>query len=138
MASTRKSPFSSLQDHVAARLRATGLPPGASLLAGLSGGVDSVVLLTLLRDLAPAMRFSLRALHVNHGISPNAGQWQAFCERLCRDLGVPFAAERVDIAPYRALGLEGADDLEFGHVSSVRRKRGIIGAEAESLMDGET
>jgi tRNA(Ile)-lysidine synthase len=108
MASSRKSPSSNLLDRLAARLRAAGLPPGAGLLAGLSGGVDSVVLLTLLRELAPAMRFSLRALHVNHGISPNASQWQAFCERLCMDLGVPFEAVAVDIAPYRALGLEGA------------------------------
>ncbi|HXC37507.1 MAG TPA: tRNA lysidine(34) synthetase TilS [Burkholderiales bacterium] len=123
MASTRKSRSSSLQGrggalpdgaaarlpgHVATQLRRAGLTPGASLLVGLSGGVDSVVLLNVLRGLAPALRFSLRALHVNHGISPNAGEWQAFCERLCRELGVPFAAERVDIAPYRALGLEGA------------------------------
>ncbi len=81
---------------------------GSNLLLGLSGGVDSMVLLDVLTHLAPSLRFSLRALHVNHGISPNAGRWAEFCATVCRSVGVPFAVEAVDIAPYRALGLEGA------------------------------
>lgn len=84
------------------------IDPGANLLLGLSGGVDSVVLLDLLVRIAPALRFSLQALHVNHGISPNAAAWAAFCEARCRELGVPFSVEAVDIGPYRRLGIEGA------------------------------
>ena len=92
---------------VAAALRPR-INPGANLLLGLSGGVDSVVLLDLLVQLAPVMRFSLHTLHVNHGISPNAESWAAFCEDRCRERGVPFSSEAVDIGPYRALGIEGA------------------------------
>jgi tRNA(Ile)-lysidine synthase len=93
------------------RLRAVIAPavvPGAHLALGLSGGVDSVALLSILLELAPALRFSLRAVHINHGISPNAERWAGFCAELCRKLGVPFQLEAVDIAPYRGLGLEGA------------------------------
>src|SRR3990167_5900472 len=57
--------------------------PGDRLVAALSGGADSVLLLHVLRKLSLAHGFHLSALHVNHGISPNADGWQAFCERLC-------------------------------------------------------
>ena len=54
------------------------------------------------------MRYSLRAVHVHHGISSNANQWADFCEALCKARGIPFSLERVDISPYRRLGIEGA------------------------------
>src|SRR5262249_33511844 len=74
----------------------------------LSGGVDSVALLVALAELAPGLRFSLRAVHVNHGISSNAARWAAFCSALCARLAIPLQVEDVDIAPFRDLGLEGA------------------------------
>jgi tRNA(Ile)-lysidine synthase len=84
------------------------ISPGAHLVLGLSGGMDSMALLSALAGLAPGMRFSLRAVHVNHGISPNAGRWAAFCTGSCERLRVPLQLEAVDLAPYRNLGLEGA------------------------------
>ena len=82
--------------------------PGAHLALGLSGGLDSVALLSILLELAPALGFSLRAVHVNHGISPNAARWSEFCGALCARLGVPLQSETVDISAHRQLGLEGA------------------------------
>jgi len=82
--------------------------PGAHLALGLSGGLDSVALLSILLELAPALGFSLRAVHVNHGISPNAARWAEFCGALCARLGVPLQLEAVDISDHRRLGLEGA------------------------------
>ncbi len=77
-------------------------------MVGLSGGLDSVTLLAVLAGLAGPLGFSLRALHVDHGISPNAPQWARFCEELCAGLGVPVQVERARIGDTRALGLEGA------------------------------
>jgi tRNA(Ile)-lysidine synthase len=82
--------------------------PGAHLALGLSGGIDSAALLEILVALAPTLRFSLRAVHVNHGISPHAGRWAEFCVQLCAKSHTPLQLESVDIAPYRDLGLEGA------------------------------
>ena len=56
---------------------------GKRVAVGLSGGLDSVVLLHVLRDLAPRFGYQLSAVHVNHGLSPNAGDWQKFCSALC-------------------------------------------------------
>ena len=46
------------------------LTPGARVCVGLSGGIDSVVLLHALWRMAPAIRLS--AAHVHHGISTRA------------------------------------------------------------------
>jgi tRNA(Ile)-lysidine synthase len=107
MENTRKPSSNELVSQVAARL-APSLPPGTRLTVGLSGGVDSVALLSLLAELAPQLRFSLAAVHVNHGISPNAQRWAQFCAELCRERNVPLQVETVDLAPGRGLGLEGA------------------------------
>lgn len=84
------------------------LPSGSAILVGLSGGVDSVVLLHILSRLAPRRQWRLSALHVHHGISPNADRWAAFCAGLCEGLAIPLGIERVDIAPLRAHGIEAA------------------------------
>jgi len=107
MASTGKSKSVELIEAVAGRLR-SAVPPRAKLLLGLSGGMDSVVLLDILAGLSPALKFTLCAVHVNHGISPNAPQWGAFCESLCRQRHAPFALEQVSLDHDAGLGLEGA------------------------------
>lgn len=84
------------------------LPDHRRLLLGLSGGVDSVVLLHLLHRLAPCHDWQLSALHVHHGMSPHADAWAEFCAALCEDLKIPLIINRVDIAPLRSHGLEAA------------------------------
>jgi len=98
---------SALSERVAAGI-APLLPAGSSILTGLSGGVDSVVLLHLLHQLAPRHSWRLSALHVHHGLSPNAGLWADFCAGLCARLTIPLHIEQVDIAPLRAQGIEAA------------------------------
>jgi len=80
---------------------------GKRVAVGLSGGLDSVVLLHVLRDLAPRFGYQLSAVHVNHGLSPNAGDWQRFCSALCLELDVPFKAFKVKVKKHRQ-GLEAA------------------------------
>lgn len=71
--------------------------PSDRLLAGLSGGVDSVVLLDVLGRVAPRLRLRLSALHVNHQLSPNARRWESFCRRLCSARGIPFQSVKVGV-----------------------------------------
>ena len=94
-------------ERVAARL-APLLPAHSSILIGLSGGVDSVVLLHLLHQLAPRFSWRLSALHVHHGISPNADAWADFCTGLCAQHAIPLHIEPVNIAPLRKHGIEAA------------------------------
>ena len=96
-----------LQAHVASALL-PAVPAGSSIVLGLSGGVDSVVLLHLLHRLSHIYSWRLNALHVHHGISPHADAWATFCADLCMRYGVPLQVERVDIAPLREHGIEAA------------------------------
>lgn len=80
---------------------------GKRVAVGFSGGVDSVVLLHLLHALAPVCGYRLLAIHVNHGLSPNARDWQRFCSALCLELKIPFRAVRVKVQK-QGRGLEAA------------------------------
>lgn len=79
-------------------------PPNASLAVALSGGVDSVVLLHWLKKNS---NVSLRAVHVHHGLSPNADKWADFCRALCKQLKVPLVVKKVKVRP-EGKGLEAA------------------------------
>ena len=67
-----------------------------------------MVLLHLLQQLAPRFFWRLSALHVHHGISPNADAWADFCAGFCASYAIPLHIEQVDIAPLRAHGIEAA------------------------------
>jgi tRNA(Ile)-lysidine synthase len=80
---------------------------GKRVAVGLSGGVDSVVLLDLLCAAAPRHGFRVAAVHVHHGLSPHADAWARFCRKLCRDRGVPLVVRRVGVRK-QGKGLEAA------------------------------
>jgi tRNA(Ile)-lysidine synthase len=107
MANSRKSNSANFTDRVAAQT-APLLPAHSSILIGLSGGVDSVVLLHVLHTLAKRFSWRLSAVHVHHGISPHADAWAAFCADLCTDHHIPVHIEKVDITPLRTQGIEAA------------------------------
>lgn len=75
------------------------------LVLGLSGGIDSVVLLDLLVK-SNHPKNQIIAVHVNHGLSEGAENWQHFCEVLCRDYGIDSHSEYVSVDSQK-LGLEG-------------------------------
>jgi tRNA(Ile)-lysidine synthase len=99
MASSRKPRRAEVES--AAR-RALADFRGRRILLGLSGGIDSVVLAHALSRLMP-----LRAVHVHHGLSPNAGAWARFCARLCRRLNIPLTVKKVAVRK-TGKGLEAA------------------------------
>lgn len=79
-----------------------------SLLVGLSGGMDSTVLLHALATSRTGSGAGLRALHVHHGLHDAADQWSEHCLQLCASLGVPCIIEHVRVRRDSGMGLEGA------------------------------
>lgn len=90
---------------------------GDQVLAGVSGGADSVCLLLVLHALRASLSFSLTAVHVHHGIRERAGEDLAFTRDLCALLGIPCREIHVRADLYAGesgMGLEEAcRDLRY-------------------------
>lgn len=119
MAATRNrkspDPLASLRQTLQTRL-AEWL--GGASLAGrrvavaFSGGRDSVALLHALVSLRDTTGILPSAIHVHHGLSPQADAWVAFAENFCKDLAVPLRVERVDVPANSGQGIEAAARIE--------------------------
>lgn len=99
---------------------------GRSVLCAVSGGVDSVVLLHLLR------RCGVRvvASHVEHGIrAENSLRDCAFVEELCRQWGVELLVEHIDVpgeAARQRCGLEEtARRMRYALLEAQRKRLGL-------------
>jgi len=87
---------------------AAHVPAVEHLAVALSGGRDSVALLDALSRIAPARGHRLSALHIHHGLSPHANEWQRHCVALCAQRGVPLAVRAIAVprAPQTSLEAE--------------------------------
>jgi tRNA(Ile)-lysidine synthase len=88
-----------------------GAATGASgdLCVAFSGGLDSTVLLAALAELkSRGWLPAIRALHIDHQLQPDSGNWSERCAETARKLGVPFASERVVVSPAGGQGVEAA------------------------------
>ncbi len=90
---------------------------------GYSGGADSTALLWALHELKPALAADIKALHVNHGLHPDSGAWQAHCELCCRTLGIELLVRRIRVNPNSGSGLEAeARRMRYGAVRKTLRE----------------
>ena len=71
---------------------------GYTVLAGVSGGSDSMLMLTILRELQKPLDFKLAAVHVHHGIrGQEADRDRAFVEQICEEWGIPCHVFHYDV-----------------------------------------
>lgn len=89
------------------------MPPVTRYVVGLSGGADSVSLLHALLMLRERLKAPIQALHVHHGLHPQADAWADFCISFCAQWNVPLEIQRVQIER------ESGESLEM----SARRAR---------------
>lgn len=100
-------PSTELSARVAASWQRLPAPAGR-IRVGLSGGLDSTVLLHLLAGLRGQFHFDLIATHVRHGLVPGSAAWGGVCRGLCERLDVPFAVRDVTVDRAHPGGLEAA------------------------------
>ena len=62
----------------------------------VSGGVDSMVLLTLLAEQARARALPLYVFHIHHGLQAQADDWVEVVRSYCAKLNVVFDTQRLD------------------------------------------
>lgn len=143
------------------------IQPGQHVLVAISGGPDSVALLSLLHHLRSHWRLTLTAVHCNYGLRGAESEGdQRFVETLCHTLDVPlhvhatrvgihrrhssFQAEARDIR-YRTLRetgtMCGAERIAVGHTANdqaetvllwILRGAGLAGLSGMPAVRNET
>ena len=119
-------------DSVRRTIRNHGLlPSGSRVAVALSGGADSVAMLLVLRALAESERFQVvGAAHLNHQLrGADADADAEFCRNLTTGLGVPFDAERADVAALaREMGTSVEDAAHAARHAFFERAAPRLGA----------
>lgn len=90
------------------------IPPGATLLLAVSGGVDSVVMLDVFARLAGPMQWTLVAAHFDHGLRPDSAQDARFVDELATKKKIASVVGRAD-------GLAARAKQERGGLAAVAR-----------------
>jgi tRNA(Ile)-lysidine synthase len=79
------------------------LPPGETVVVGVSGGPDSLALLHLLVRLSPELRLDLRVAHLNHGLrGAESDEDAGFVADLANRWGLPCTVGQADLRSARA------------------------------------
>ena len=85
------------------------IAPGDAVLVAVSGGPDSMSLLHLLGERAPAWGLRLGIAHLDHGLRPESAQDADWIRRLAASLALTLYTERIDV---RELGRRWRLSLE--------------------------
>ncbi|MBS4537577.1 tRNA lysidine(34) synthetase TilS [Clostridium sp. D2Q-11] len=72
-----------------------------SVIVGVSGGPDSMFLLSILYEIQKIEDFNIIVCHVNHGVRGiESDQDEEFVKNTCKDLNIPFYSIKVDMDQY--------------------------------------
>jgi len=108
-----------------ARAIANALPTGGRVAVALSGGRDSVALLDATLAAATPASSGVVALHVDHGLSPNASHWAQFCRALCAERGVVCDVASVVVGREARISVEAAArTARYAALSRLARQHG--------------
>lgn len=114
---------------VAGEIDRSGLiQPRATVVVGVSGGLDSVCLLWILHELAqePQRGYRLIVAHMNHMLRADADKDEAFVQHLAGQLGLTCRTASRDAAAAAAAGGQGLEQagrmLRYEFLLEVARK----------------
>jgi tRNA(Ile)-lysidine synthase len=113
--------MASLPDGLRARWEAAGWTrPGTRVVVACSGGVDSMVLLHLLRFSLPELELAVEAAHFDHAMRDGSGGDALWVRGVARSWEVPLHGGK---ASRRPASEEDARGLRYDFLEDVRRDR---------------
>ncbi len=106
------------------------IEPQDNILIALSGGADSVFLLTFLSKFKNLFKISVSAAHINHSLRGHeANLDQEFSRNICKKMGIPFFTRRVYVKSFaKKNGLsieEAARNLRYASLKKIAKKNDI-------------
>lgn len=102
---------------------------GKPICIAYSGGVDSQVLLHALATLnrLDLLSVPLKAVHVNHGLSDNAAQWQQSCKEQARQYEIDFETVDLALKPEKQQSLESlAREARYQQLARLNDDNAVI------------
>ena len=101
---------------------------GSNVIAAVSGGSDSMALVTVLHELAGELGFSLAVAHFNHGIRPRASREKTLVERFCASRKLPLILGQGDVPAESKRTRKGLEEtarlLRYRFLEKAARDRG--------------
>ena len=70
---------------------------GDRIVVGVSGGPDSLCLLTLLNQMSKRYDFKLFVVHINHSLRDEADFEEEYVKKYCEKLDIEFFSKKIDI-----------------------------------------
>lgn len=99
---------------------------GETVLLAVSGGLDSVSLLHLVKNLPPKLRPGIAVAHFNHRLRGRESEDEArFVEGLCRKWNLPFSLGRAPAWKTRSNLEERARELRYRYLKQAAQRQGI-------------
>lgn len=114
-------------EEVAAFIRQWNMiSPGDCVIAGVSGGADSVCMCCVLADLSERFDFTLRVVHVEHGIRGGESVADAkFVQKFCAAKGIDCVIHPVDVPAYaREYRMGEEEAARFLRYEALKREAG--------------
>jgi len=101
--------------------------PGDRIVVGVSGGADSMCLLSLLMEFKEICDFFFVCHHVNHGLrGAESDRDENFVRKFCELNGIVFSCERVDVSGFKNASSktveQAARELRYDSFEKVREK----------------
>ncbi len=103
---------------------------GDTIIAGVSGGADSVCLLFVLLKLKEQFSLHLVVVHVNHGIRKEAKEDAEYVKKICREHTLPFYLVEEDVRGYAVK--KGISEEEAGRKIRYRAFEDVLLKESVS------
>lgn len=97
-----------------------------SVWVAFSGGLDSAVLLQACRPLPDRHPIDLRAIHVHHGLHPEADRWVRTVEASCHQAGVPLQVAHVQVDRQQASLEDAARRARYGVFDRLLTDGGLL------------
>jgi tRNA(Ile)-lysidine synthase len=101
-----------------------------TVLVGVSGGIDSVALLHVLRYLAFEFHICIAVAHLNHGLRQQESERDArFVQSLAKSLGLPYFIDKCDTTTYakenKLTKEEAARHLRYAFYDRISQQQGF-------------
>lgn len=98
-------------------------PEAGSYVVGFSGGADSTALLHALSTIRNQLDGEISAVHINHGLHKNAGQWQVYCESFCQKYNIRLTCLQIELTRNTGKGMEAeARSLRYQAITGLLDK----------------